>query len=595
MGKFADLRIGKYFFVILIISILAFIVQAYFVSKVNFVGFSAYFAEPAESILQGRGFTTDYVDQYYIKFDSVSHPEEWGFPMMTILVLPFIYFLGKTALAAKLPSIIIGTILFPLLTYFLGKEFFNKRIGFLSAVSVLFYATTFDSSFNGLRDVVFAFFAVATIYFFYKGLNDESAKYFYLMGIFLGISYLVRQTAVIFFPTLILAYYLIKKELNLRLVKGLFLSVLIMSPWLIRNYLVFGDPFFTANKYAIWIEGWFPLDKQWRLSVFWDVQKPSLSWIFSQPTQSHLGIIPKMLNGISAQITDLITLYIAGFIGLFITIREKLKENILMASYIVVIFAIFLRLQVIYYRTITVSFIILYVLPYLIMLILANFVFAKDSNRNRVFALLWAAFALFHSALVVPDRRFFLSLVPFLFIFTWGGFSRILEIFSKVYKNFKPHYIWRILLILLLIFVSFNLPLTFGKFLDKNAPFPFQDALPEKRLMQAAEQIKHTTASDAVIMGCGASAIHFYTDRKVVELPHDTLEKTVEVMKWYNVSYLSFYGCERRVNINSLYTLLIGRGDNPPPGFEYKLYKVSISEIAEKDGQRLISGSIVEV
>src|SRR3989344_8527385 len=190
MGKFADLRIGKYFFVILIISILAFIVQAYFVSKVNFVGFSAYFAEPAESILQGRGFTTDYVDQYYIKFDSVSHPEEWGFPMMTILVLPFIYFLGKTALAAKLPSIIIGTILFHLLTYFLGKEFFNKRIGFLSAVSVLFYATTFDSSFNGLRDVVFAFFAVATIYFFYKGLNDESAKYFYLMGIFLGISYL---------------------------------------------------------------------------------------------------------------------------------------------------------------------------------------------------------------------------------------------------------------------------------------------------------------------------------------------------------------------------------------------------------------------
>ena len=64
-------------------------------------------------------------------------------------------------------------------------------------------------------------FALAGIYFFYKGMNEDQAKYFYLMGIFLGVAYLTRQTALIIFPTLLLAYYLIKKRFELNLIYGL--------------------------------------------------------------------------------------------------------------------------------------------------------------------------------------------------------------------------------------------------------------------------------------------------------------------------------------------------------------------------------------
>src|SRR3989344_4611582 len=180
---------------ILLVSIVAFIVQAYFVSKINFIGTSdpAHYSEAAENFLKGEGFTLDYINQYFIFFDSITHPEEYGFPGVSLILIPSILLFGKTAFAVKLPSMIIGIILFPILTYFLGKEFFNNRIGFLAAVSMLVYPTIFNLSFGGERDTMFAFFVVASIYFFYKGLKEDNTKWFLIMGFFLGFSYLIRQ------------------------------------------------------------------------------------------------------------------------------------------------------------------------------------------------------------------------------------------------------------------------------------------------------------------------------------------------------------------------------------------------------------------
>src|SRR3989344_3763611 len=181
--------------VLFIISIAAFLIQAYFVSKVKYIGTEdmGHFSEAAENVLKGKGFSLDYIHQYFFKFDSISHPEEFGFPGVSLILTPFIFLFGKTAFAVKLPSLIIGIILFPILTYFLGKEFFNNRIGFLAAVSMLVYPTIFNLSFGGERDTMFAFFVVASIYFFYKGLKEDNTKWFLIMGFFLGFSYLIRQ------------------------------------------------------------------------------------------------------------------------------------------------------------------------------------------------------------------------------------------------------------------------------------------------------------------------------------------------------------------------------------------------------------------
>ncbi len=579
-------KYDRFLIALLVICIIAFIVQVYFVSKIHFVADSAHYADTAENLLQGHGFTLDFIDQYFIKFNTVSHQMEWDFPLMSLIVAPFIFFLGKTAFAAKLPTMIIGTILFPILTYYLGKEFFDKRIGFLASVSVLFYEAIFTLSFNGQRDMPFAFFLLAGIYFFYIGLKGDKAKYFYLMGLFLGLSYLIRPSTLIFFPTLFLAYYLIKKRIELKLIYGMLIAALVMSPWLIRNFLVFGDPFFTANYYANWIYGWFPIYEQVGLKIFWGAQKPSLAWILSLPSPEvpvYVKIYYKFAVGFSQQFRQLLTPYVATFIGLLIMKRDGIKRKLTIASVIIILFTIIMQLPFVYNlaRPIIsdVLFVTFYILPYIAMLLIATFIIAKDDAKVKLFASLWLAFALFHSFYAVPSIRYFLPIIPFLFIFSWAGARRILEIVAEKYKKVNPMHIVKILLALLLIFVLINLPLTFGNFVNKDAVYPYQDHAFVKNKMQVAEMISNFTEKDAVVMSCAASIMRFYTGRKNVEVPSDSLENIVRIMKTYNVSYLSFSWCEKRGIDSRFFNIIFGQ--ETPSNYQNILFRVNLEEITQ--------------
>ncbi len=73
---------GKYdlfLITLLLLSIAVFIAQVYYVSKIWYVGYLdlQHFANAAENLIKGRGFALDYINQYFIKLNSISHPEEW--------------------------------------------------------------------------------------------------------------------------------------------------------------------------------------------------------------------------------------------------------------------------------------------------------------------------------------------------------------------------------------------------------------------------------------------------------------------------------------------------------------------------------------
>ena len=563
---------------ILILGLTVFIVQLYFLSKANTLGArAAEYGALADNLLKGKGFTLDYIDQYYIKFDSVTHPLEWDYQLMGVLIAPFIWLFGKTALAAKLPTLIIGTILFPVLVYYLGKEFFDKKIGFLSAVSVLFYVRTFDLILNGQRDMAFAFFALAGIYFFYKGMNEDQAKYFYLMGIFLGLSYLVRQTILIIIPTLILAYYLIKKEFNLKLIKGMLVAGLVMSPWLIRNYLIFGDPLFTANKYAQWIFAWFPDYEYAGYGVYWlgGERLPSLSWLLSYPGFKQpvsFVIAQKIVKTFAVQLELLFSLVLAAFIGIVITGWAKIKKSLLIYIAFVILLSIIIEFYVIYTKDVTLLTTSLLALTYLGIVIIINFSFAKDNPAIRLFALLWLVFALFHGIFVFPATRFFLPLVPFFFIFTWAGANRVLELVSTDFKKFKAEYIDRYLIAFLLIFLLLNLPIIYQLTAYKGSP----SWLPEA--------INNTTEKDSVIMACNVQSLNFFTGRKFVEVPNDRVNGVIEVLQMYNVSYITFSGCGSRL-IDPKFYYAITTVSEVPQLHKKVLYKLWIAEGMEDENR----------
>ncbi|HIK00303.1 TPA: glycosyltransferase family 39 protein [archaeon] len=559
---------------ILLIGLAVFIVELYFISKTNTLSALAVgYTNLADNLLKGKGFVLDYIDQYYVKFDSIPHPEEWGFPMMGILTAPFIALFGKTALAAKLPTLIIGTIFFPVLVYYLGREFFDKKVGFLAAVSVLFYVRTFDLILNGQRDMACAFFALAGIYFFYKGMNEDQAKYFYLMGIFLGVAYLTRQTALIIFPTLLLAYYLIKKRFELNLIYGLVLGVLVISPWLIKNYLIFGDPFFSANRYAVWIYGWFPDYDPYGYFVYWDRLKPSLFWLstLNLTLPVHLLSIFKVIKGFAVQYDFILALTTTTFIGLVSTSKEKIKKPLLLTIAFVVIISIIAELVMPYFLSEHPFLVTFWAVPYLIILFVAIFILGKESPKNRLFAIIWGAFAVFHAVYAFPEVRFLLPLIPMFFIFIWAGFEQLLVKISASSKKFRPEHMKKVLALALIIFLIINIFIIY-----KTLP-KWQQKDSEVKQKRIVELIKLSTETDAVIMICNAIIFHHYSGRKTIEMPSDTIERDSEVAKWYKPSYISFANCKQRTFDKSLFYAIFGK-EEPPPNYREMIYRIELEE-----------------
>src|SRR3989344_7750351 len=566
--------------VLFIISIAAFLIQAYFVSKVKYIGTDdmGHFSEAAENVLKGKGFSLDYINQYFFKFDSISHPEEFGFPGVSLILIPFILLFGKTAFAVKLHSLIIGVILFPILTYFLGKEFFNERIGYLAGISMIFYPTIFSINFGGWRDTMFAFFVVAGIYFFYRGLKTDSTKYFVLMGAFLGFSYLIRQATIAVFPAIILAYYLVNKKFSgetkgfrrnfqfrypqtksvvathelissrsKKFIYGLLFGAVIVSPWLIRNYLIFGDPFFTANIYVGWMVSYLGHYEEGFFSIWWYVTKPSPSYLISQTSQYpfYLFYIRRFFTNLFPQFADFIVLNVLAFVGIALASRQQITKRISRWAIFLISFSIFAFL---FYKFAQVNSLVpqttllntffymgLPSIPYIGILLTSFLFFRKDSKENTVFVLLWAAFALFSAVVWIFAIRYWLAIVPFLLIYSWFAIERFLHWLAEKTNKFDTEDAWRFLLIFLFVFILLSLPQTFGKFFDKNAEFPFKDDQDSQDVLSLSEKIKGITEKDDVIMGCRAGIFHFYTDRKYLELPSAPLKDVLILMKVYNV------------------------------------------------------------
>ncbi|HIK00986.1 TPA: glycosyltransferase family 39 protein [archaeon] len=589
-------KVDFYLIAILIVGISVFIAEAYFVSKIIYVGNLdlQLYTNAAENLIAGNGFKLDFINEYFIKFQSITHPEEYGFPGVSIVIAPFIWLFGKSAFTAKLPSMLIGTILFPLLIYFLGKEFFDRKIGFLAGVSMIFYPAVFKLSFEGERDVMFAFFLALGIYFFYMGLKEK--KYFYLMGAVLGFSFLIRQVALIIFPIIILAYYLIEKKISREFLIGLILSAAVMSPWLIGNYLVFGNPIFSVNQYVVWIDRYVEHYEQYMFAVYWNGgvrELPSALWVFNQPFGKSFYFM-RVLSTFTAELLSFFFLSILSFIGIVLNSAKRLGNRVKLWIVFLIVLAFLLDLPLlpafakfpllyIGYTLKDVAIIVLRALPYIGIVLTALFLFAKESKRNAVFILLWSTFAAFFAFYWLFEKRYFLPVIPFLLIFSWVGARSILEKLLENFPNFQRFKINidKTLAIILIIFILISLPYTFGKFLDEKGKFPYRDGEQEKQTLYMAQKINSITEKDAVLMACDLGVFNFYTGRKTVEMPSDNLQNTLGIVKIYNVSHINFMGCQTRF-VDKGFLKIITGSYPPPSGYEFNLYEIRPREAGER-------------
>lgn len=153
---------------------------------------------------------------------------------------------GLSPIAARLPSIIFGS-LAVFLIYLISMELFqNQKAGLISAF--LFALSGYALKYNIEMDMTAFFFVLLSIWFFLRALKEEKNKFYYLTAISFALAVLVKNIVVLFVPAFVLAYLLWKgkeKALSKQSLKMIGISALIFLtiflPVFAYNYLFFTE------------------------------------------------------------------------------------------------------------------------------------------------------------------------------------------------------------------------------------------------------------------------------------------------------------------------------------------------------------------
>ncbi|PVX27737.1 MAG: hypothetical protein CW716_00745 [Candidatus Bathyarchaeum sp.] len=155
---------------------------------------------------------------------------------------------GVNNFATRFWSPVFGTLSL-ILVFYLGKELFNRHVGFISALVSGTFVTFYSFARHAMTDMPLVFFSLASIYFLLlSGKNKNSNKYAALSGLFLGLAFMTKQVQALLIPVIAFAYLVTtQKSLKFLFTKRFTLfwgvALLVFAPWLIYMNNRFGAEF----------------------------------------------------------------------------------------------------------------------------------------------------------------------------------------------------------------------------------------------------------------------------------------------------------------------------------------------------------------
>ncbi|MBD3228635.1 MAG: phospholipid carrier-dependent glycosyltransferase [Candidatus Lokiarchaeota archaeon] len=163
---------------------------------------------------------------------------------------------GINAFLGRLFSVILGTMLIPLIYYF-AKDLFNEKIGIFSAFLILISSVLRFWGVRALSDIPLTFFFTLSIYLFFKGIKKERTIWFFAAGISSTITFLIKFPGFLIF-IIILIYFSIlifkssfrnKRRLffNFLVIIGIFLGTIFLL--LMSQTAITYQPFLQIDRY----------------------------------------------------------------------------------------------------------------------------------------------------------------------------------------------------------------------------------------------------------------------------------------------------------------------------------------------------------
>jgi hypothetical protein len=223
----------------------------------------------ARNLVQGRGFSVDYVAQFYRDWPTLRHPAETWPPLQPLMIAAAFFAFGVSVGVAKLPNLIvmIGMLW---LVYRIGRWLWSPRVGMLAALLVALHPAMFEGVVYPLNDTVFTLLALGVIALFvYVAGGDEEDEAgrgrriaglrkgagWALLGLLGGLLLLAKPSgAILLAGGGAWALWRGWRDGRLRPVLAggavaALLALAVYSPWLVRNQATFGQPFYTTESY----------------------------------------------------------------------------------------------------------------------------------------------------------------------------------------------------------------------------------------------------------------------------------------------------------------------------------------------------------
>jgi 4-amino-4-deoxy-L-arabinose transferase-like glycosyltransferase len=223
-----------------------------FPSDKNFWKFGYENGQIAASLAMGNGFSWPEWSNYPLGATSWMAPI---YPLIMAATFEIFGIFSRQAAMALILFLSIVSALSCVLLYFIGERLYNAQVGFLAAFLLAIYPPSINYAVRNLWDTtLFTCCLLLIILMFLKLVNRSDIKGSFWLGMMLGFTALINPIVVIAIPFTFVGLFLNSNITRGAIIKRLSLTIiafcLVISPWLVRNYLVFGQFTFIKSNFG---------------------------------------------------------------------------------------------------------------------------------------------------------------------------------------------------------------------------------------------------------------------------------------------------------------------------------------------------------
>lgn len=187
------------------------------------------------NIAQGLGYSMESEPPYI--------PSAYRPPVYTYLLALIYKIFGHSYLAVKIFQAILGSFTC-ILTYIIAKKVFNRFTALMSSLLSAVYPAFLLYSNQILMEVTITFLVVLCVYLFIGAIEQQSVRSQLLFGASIGLASLCKPVMLLFPVFAIIGILFIYSDRRTAFLhNGIMLSafLIILTPWTIRNYIVFDE------------------------------------------------------------------------------------------------------------------------------------------------------------------------------------------------------------------------------------------------------------------------------------------------------------------------------------------------------------------